>query len=212
MEAIQLEAHNKDLIIVGAGGLGRILCDSFTQQGITISGFLDTRVEIIGKDYSGHKVLGSPLNFFNSNFQYISAVGDPRLKYQLLNYLEKCQAHFYSSHYNTIGENITLDYGCFVTPGASISHNVTIGKHVYIDTSVIVGHDVLIDDYCTIGAMVFIAGGVKIGPQVAIHPKATIAKGVKIGARAVIGIGSVVLWDVPEGKTVFGNPARVVAG
>jgi len=37
-----------------------------------------------------------------------------------------------------------------------------------------------------------------------------IVSGVKIGKNARIGAGSVVIEDVKEGKTVFGNPAAEV--
>ncbi|MNP83810.1 maltose O-acetyltransferase [compost metagenome] len=61
-----------------------------------------------------------------------------------------------------------------------------------------------------IGAMTFMAGGVRVGRGVSIHPRATIAKDVSVGDGATIGIGSVVVNDVPAGVTVFGNPARVI--
>ena len=34
--------------------------------------------------------------------------------------------------------------------------------------------------------------------------------GVTVGANALVGAGSVVTKDVPDGVIVFGNPARVV--
>ena len=206
-----MAARTDNVVIVGAGGLARILCDALGHQGIHICGFLDSREELIGQNYLGHPVLGTPLTYHDPRYQYISAIGDPRLKQKLLAPLEAKSAHFFSPASHFSGSEVTHGVGNFVTPGASISHHVQLGNHIYVDSAVIVGHDVTIGDYCTIGAMVFIAGNVQLGPAVAVHPKATIAKGVKVGAGATIGIGSVVLWDVPEGKTVFGNPARVIS-
>ena len=40
---------------------------------------------------------------------------------------------------------------------------------------------------------------------------ATILGGVRIGRDAVVGAGAVVTKDVPDGATVVGNPARVLA-
>jgi sugar O-acyltransferase (sialic acid O-acetyltransferase NeuD family) len=211
MEDTPLAPQTDNVIIVGAGGLARILFDALDQQGIQVCGFLDSREELFGQDYLGTPVLGSPLTYFDPHYQYISAVGDPKLKRQLLASLVAKSARFFSPPNRFSGSEVTCGTGNFITPGASISHHVELGNHIYIDTSVIVGHDVIVEDYGTIGAMVFIAGDVHLGPEVAVHPKATIAKGVKVGARATIGIGSVVLWDVPEGETVFGNPARVIS-
>lgn len=51
---------------------------------------------------------------------------------------------------------------------------------------------------------------VEIGDDVWVGGAAIILPGVRIGARAVIGAGSVVTRDVPEGVFAAGNPCRVI--
>ena len=51
---------------------------------------------------------------------------------------------------------------------------------------------------------------VEIGADVWIGGGAIILPGVSIGSRAVIGAGSVVTRDVPEGVFAAGNPCRVI--
>jgi maltose O-acetyltransferase len=51
---------------------------------------------------------------------------------------------------------------------------------------------------------------VEIGADVWVGGGALILPGVRIGARAVIGAGSVVTRDVPDGVFAAGNPCRVV--
>ena len=51
---------------------------------------------------------------------------------------------------------------------------------------------------------------VEIGADVWVGGGALILPGVKIGSRAVIGAGSVVTRDVPEGVFAAGNPCRVI--
>jgi maltose O-acetyltransferase len=51
---------------------------------------------------------------------------------------------------------------------------------------------------------------VEIGSDVWVGGGVIILPGVRIGARAVIGAGSVVTRDVPEGVFAAGNPCRVV--
>jgi maltose O-acetyltransferase len=53
---------------------------------------------------------------------------------------------------------------------------------------------------------------VRIGHDVWIGGGAIILPGVSVGNNAIIGAGSVVTRDVPEGVTVMGNPARVRRG
>jgi maltose O-acetyltransferase len=51
---------------------------------------------------------------------------------------------------------------------------------------------------------------VKIGSDVWVGGGAIILPGVQIGSRAVIGAGSVVTRDIPEGVFAAGNPCRVI--
>jgi maltose O-acetyltransferase len=51
---------------------------------------------------------------------------------------------------------------------------------------------------------------IAIGSDVWVGGGAIICPGVKIGSRAVIGAGSVVTRDIPEGMFAAGNPCRVV--
>jgi maltose O-acetyltransferase len=51
---------------------------------------------------------------------------------------------------------------------------------------------------------------VEIGSDVWVGGGAIVLPGVKIGSRAVIGAGSVVTKDIPEGVFAAGNPCRVI--
>jgi maltose O-acetyltransferase len=51
---------------------------------------------------------------------------------------------------------------------------------------------------------------IEIGSDVWVGGGAIILPGVKIGNRAVIGAGSVVTRDIPEGVFAAGNPCRVI--
>ncbi len=53
---------------------------------------------------------------------------------------------------------------------------------------------------------------VEIGSDVWVGGAALILPGVRIGSRAVIGAGSVVTRDVPDGVFAAGNPCRVIRG
>jgi maltose O-acetyltransferase len=51
---------------------------------------------------------------------------------------------------------------------------------------------------------------IEIGSDVWVGGGAVICPGVRIGARSVIGAGSVVTRDIPEGVFAAGNPCRVI--
>jgi maltose O-acetyltransferase len=53
---------------------------------------------------------------------------------------------------------------------------------------------------------------VEVGDEVWVGGGAVICPGVRVGARSVIGAGSVVTRDIPEGVFAAGNPCRVIRG
>lgn len=210
--------RQKRIIIVGAGGLGRIVHDVLTQdseicQQYTVAGFLDTRTDLDLPADLKKQVLGSPLSYEpQPDDLFIPAIGDPQWRKYLLTPLINKGASFFSyTNRASVAARAQIGCGVFLTPGAVISTDCYIGDFTYVDTYVILGHDVQVGAFCMIGAMSFLAGGVYAADGTTIHPRATIAKNIKLGESCVIGIGSVVVKNVPPKVTVFGNPAKVIS-
>ena len=109
-------------------------------------------------------------------------------------------------------------YGVVILEGAALHSHVTIdrgswrdtliGKNVRINNYAHVGHNVRIGDNVLLGVGAKIAGSTEIGNHVEIWNGAEIKQHLKIGDGAVIGMGAVVIEDVPPKITVVGNPAR----
>ncbi len=110
-----------------------------------------------------------------------------------------------------IGTNVVLDGHCklgsnvSVQTGAYITINTTIEDNVFIGPRAVTTND----KYMVPGAKL-IGPTIKKGARIGAN--ATILPGVVIGEGAIIGSGSVVTKDVPPGKTVVGNPARILNG
>jgi sugar O-acyltransferase (sialic acid O-acetyltransferase NeuD family) len=207
----------KNLIIIGAGGLGRIVYDTFSRHWVIMDkynlvGFLDTRADLELPSDISVAILGNPLQYQVGEHQiFMPAVGNPELRESLVTPIASQGAEF-ASFYDQefVGTRTSIGHGAFFAAGTMVSVDCQIGEYVFIDTYTIVGHDVRIGDYCMLGAKCFLAGGVRLGKGVTVHPQATIAKDVQVGDGATIGVGAVVVKDVPAGTTVFGNPARVI--
>lgn len=132
----------------------------------------------------------------------------------------------------SIGPNVSLSAG--MTPGQQLVSDeiVTIGDRCLIGrSSSIVGHyqiDIGADVY--FGPNVYVTDQnhsrhdpdlpigrqsaperpVAIGPGSWIGANAVILPGVTVGSRVIIGAGSVVTGDVPDGSLAVGVPARIV--
>ena len=100
-----------------------------------------------------------------------------------------------------VGNNIRIMGGGQFRLDVTISFNVTFINH---DGGTWAFRD--IDEYND----VIKYGRIRVGDRSFIGCNATILPGVTIGSRCVIGAGSVVTKDVPDGMVVAGNPARII--
>lgn len=99
-----------------------------------------------------------------------------------------------------VGSNSIIDKGTF--------RDTVVESGTKIDTLTVIGHNAHIGRDCfVIGG--FVGGNSVIGDGCElIHMQCK--NRVSIGAGAKVGIGSVVIRDIPGGVEVFGNPARVI--
>ena len=105
-----------------------------------------------------------------------------------------------------VGDNFYANYGCVILD----STKVTIGDHVFL------GPNVQIYTPChPIYAPARNEGyeyakEVTIGDDVWVGGNVTIVPGAHIGSNVVIGAGSVVTGDIPDGVVAAGNPCRII--
>jgi acetyltransferase-like isoleucine patch superfamily enzyme len=73
---------------------------------------------------------------------------------------------------------------------------------------VALGHDCALGDYTSIAPLASISGNVTAGQGVDIGTSAAIRQGLSLANGCGVGMGSVVIKDVPANTLVVGNPAR----
>jgi acetyltransferase-like isoleucine patch superfamily enzyme len=120
--------------------------------------------------------------------------------------------------FNEIGNNVSI--GTL----SVIEHHVQIGNNVRIHSQVFIPEYSILEEGAWLGPNVVLTNAkYPLSPDVKENLKGPVIKkgakiganatnlpGVVIGENALVGAGSVVVHDIPDGAVVVGNPARII--
>ena len=113
-----------------------------------------------------------------------------------------------------IGDNTSIGSYVEIGPDVAIGRDVRIGAKCFIPEGVVIGNNAFIGPGTTFSndmfppsdkeewQKTFVDSNASIGAGVCVRP------GAHIGSGSLIGMGSVVTRNVPEGETWAGTPAR----
>ncbi len=107
-----------------------------------------------------------------------------------------------------IGDNVEIGALNSICVG-SIGDTI-ISAGVKTDNLVHIAHNCKIGKNSLLTAGVILAGGVSIAENCFVGINSTIKEKVSIGKNVLVGMGSVVSKDVPEGIIIAGSPARYI--
>ena len=106
----------------------------------------------------------------------------------------------------SIGDNV--DIGSLNSIVRGTLSDTIIESNVKTDNLVHIAHNVHIKEGALFAACSEVSGSVVIGKNAWIAPNVSIMEKVVIGDYAIVGLGAVVIRDVPDRTTVAGNPAK----
>jgi sugar O-acyltransferase (sialic acid O-acetyltransferase NeuD family) len=102
------------------------------------------------------------------------------------------------------------EHGLFMEPLTVLSAFAKVGFGVCIKRNSSVGHHNVLEDYVCISPGVTLSGFVRVGEGTEIGSGTTVLHEVSIGRHCMIGAGSVVTKDIPDGMLAYGNPCKVI--
>lgn len=211
-----MNVNNIEIIIVGAGGMGREVFSWLTheiinKENIKIKGFIDDNRDALSGFTYPVKIIGSISEHMpDVNEEFILAIMDPKIKRRIAESLSERGAEFYTLIHPTaiLGTNIKMGRGCIICPNCILTNDIKLGDFVFINMSVSIAHDAIVGNYTSINPKVEITGGVQVGDACLFGVGAKVIPRRKIGDGAVVGAGAIVISNVPNDVTVFGNPAK----
>lgn len=203
------------LVIIGAGGLAREVFDLANicyanDPEFSVKGFLSDGKSNIS-DLGYPQVLGKVAKYkVQETDKFFCAIGNVLDRKKTAEIIAAKGGEFINLIHPTavLSPSVKLGKGVAIKTFCVLASDVSIGDHSYLQSSVIMGHDVKIGSYCHINSFSFFAGCSEVHDLATINAGARLVQNTIVGRHATIGIGSVVIRNVSEETTVFGNPAR----
>jgi sugar O-acyltransferase (sialic acid O-acetyltransferase NeuD family) len=206
-----------DLVIIGAGGHGKVVLDILELTAKhRIVGFLDADPTLAGTQIAGLPVLG-PINQISRLRQQkikaaIVAIGDNRVRVSYAALLAEHGIELISAIHPAavVAKSAQIGHNVVVAAGAVVAASVIVADSVILNTSCVVDHECELEPGVHICPGALLAGRVRVGAGAFVGLGAKVLPCLTIGKGAIVGAGAVVLKDVPEGSTVVGVPARML--
>ncbi len=202
-----------DVVIIGAGGHGRVVADCITSMGVGVKGFLDTKFKV-GTDIGGHPVLGDDSWLAHNPSSLvclgIGATKDVALRERVFSSLTSHRIVGCTHGSAIVGTAAKVHVTAQVLAGCVVNHSAFVGANTVLYSGSIVEHDCEIGEHSYLSPRVTLCGGVKVGARVFIGAGATVLPNLVIGDGATIAAGAVVTENVDANHTVMGVPAKVV--
>ncbi|HEY0824810.1 MAG TPA: NeuD/PglB/VioB family sugar acetyltransferase [Ramlibacter sp.] len=204
-----MSALSQPLLILGAGGHGRVVADAALAQGWE-------RVLVSDRDpaRSGQQLLPGmevlPLEQALARAAVvhvaIGSAGAREREAKALGLPLATVVHPRAS----MSRHAEIGAGCFVAAQAVVAPGARLGVAVIVNHGAVVDHDVEVGDFTHVAPLVALGGAVRIGSRVLLGSGCKVLPGVRVGDDVVVGAGAVVRGNL-EGPGVYaGVPARRV--
>lgn len=204
----------KTLVIIGAGGHGRVVADCAQQIGAYKSIiFLDDCFN--SKQTSGNwEVVGLVEDYIHyiDHSDFIVAFGNNLFRAKISKKLQDAQANIIS----LIHPSAAVSSHTFIGKGVILCANsvINVGTHIadgcIINTGATVDHDCNIHSYVHVSPGVNIAGGVTIEQYSWLGIGSTIIECLTLAENTQIGAGAVVTTSTEASSLYLGVPAKLI--
>jgi sugar O-acyltransferase (sialic acid O-acetyltransferase NeuD family) len=198
--------------IFGYSGHSYVVIETLLRMGRQVLGYFDRQVSIrnpYGLDHMGDERKVDVAALVKENHVF-PTVGDNSARAALID--------FFTSHglnqlavvdpSSNVSATALIGLSTYVGRNVCVNAMAHIGRGVILNTSCVVEHGCRVADYAHVAPSAVMCGDVHLGVLSFLGANSVVRQTRRIGDRVVIGAGSVVLRDIPDGEVWFGNPAR----
>ena len=205
----------KNLIIIGAGGMGRTLYSNALEsvgygEKFVIKGFIDDNLKALDGFENYPPIVDTIRDYQPQEGDvFVSSIGGAARR-PCMEEIIRRGGEFLQLVHNTarIYTGAKMGKGNFIGAYTVIGNDATVGDYNMIQSYTVIGHDVKMGNWNRIDTHVTCVGGVVIEDEVNIHTSAVISHKVVVETGAHVGALSFVIRKVKAGTTVMGNPAK----
>lgn len=205
----------KNLIIIGAGGMGRTIYSNALESigyGVkfVVKGFIDDNLNALDGFPNYPPLIGKIKDYVpQENDVFVSSIGGASRRLCMEEIIRRGGEFMELIHQTArIYTNAKLGKGNFVGAYSVIGNDAEIGDYNMIQSYTVIGHDAKIGSWNRIDTHVTCVGGIVIEDEVNIHTSAVISHNVRVETGAHVGALSFVIRTVNAGTTVVGIPAK----
>lgn len=202
---------SKKLVIIGAGGHGKVIANIAKLNGYDEIIFLD---DDTSKTMCGlYPVVGTSKDINNYKLDdFIVGIGNNLIRRNITSQLLKDYYSVVTLIHPTavVDETVQIGQGSVVMANAAINADTIIGIGCIINTSSSVDHDCIIHDFVHVCPGSHVAGSVTIGDNTWIGIGSSVINNVTITNDCMIGAGAVVVKDLIQSGIYVGVPVNKV--
>lgn len=199
------------LLLLGAGGHGRVVADIAEANGWQDIAFLDRRWPDLRSNLAW-PVIGTADDLRSlAGASALATIGDNRLRLEVHGSLvaSGCLVPTLIHPSAVVSPHATIGRGAVIMPNAVVNAGARVGEAVIVNTGAVVEHDCSLGDGVHVSPGACLAGQVSVGVASWIGIGAVVREMVAIGRDTIIGAGSVAVSDIGDSHIAFGTPARI---
>lgn len=206
-----MTASAKPIAIAGAGGFAREVLWLLEELGLAgrVAMFCESDEIWRARDVADIPVL--PISRLPHDAHVVIGIGNPAARRDLVAQLPADTHYPTFVHPNVrMGRRVEIGAGSVICAGSILTCDIVLAGHAQLNLATTVGHDCRLERFVTTGPAVNISGKCVLGEAAYLGTNACVREGINIASGATVGMGAVVVRDLPAAGVYAGNPARAL--